>query len=91
MKKLLSVAIVAGMMSTSAMALEGTVVSIMVNATIVKIGIQLKGTTDIVSKKVDPSSDLGKVMIASAMTAKVQENNIEAYHDGTNWNYFNSK
>ena len=86
MKKILLAAIAVGMMSTSAMALVGTVE---------KIQIKSDGEVTIVLKKLDGTgnarhilagtADANKAMLAAALTAKSTSATVEMYNDATSW------
>ncbi len=86
MKKLLLATLVAGLMSTSALALDGTITKISITSSGVTKIIITTSTGSSTKKTIgDISSDAGKAMLAIALTAKSAGDPVEAYHDGTSW------
>ena len=86
MKKILLAAVLAGLMSTSVMALEGTVSKVMMlsDGTATISILQLDGITR--TKAVAGTAAANSAMIAIALTAKsAGTSTVEAYHDGTIW------
>ena len=85
MKKMLLAAIAVGMMSTSAMALDGTITKIIVSTGSVKVGLTSGATT--YAKAIDVDTNVGRAMLATALTAKTTQKPVSAFHDGTSWTY----
>lgn len=92
MKKIVMAAAAAALMATSAMAIDGTVTGVVLNpnAPVAKICVTDANPTTF-CKNVDITSDFGKAMYASALTAKAAGDAVTAFHNGTSWNYFEVK
>lgn len=83
----------AGLMVTSAFAIEGTVTGVIVKPDgTVKIAITSTDGSKLLSKTLGTATADGKkAMLAAAMTAKAAGDTVEAYDDGTNWTYLKIK
>ncbi len=80
MKKLLFAAVAVGMMSTSAMALEGSV-----NKIITKSDGTIKIVIETTGRILDGTAEANKAMLAVALTARSATYTVEAFSDGTKW------
>ncbi len=85
MKKLLLAVAVAGLVSVSAMATEGTISRVIVSSNgEVKVVLE-KTDGGSITKLIGGTVDAEKAMLALALTAKSTGDTVDGYNDGTTW------
>ena len=85
MNKMLLATLVAGLMSVSAMAVEGTIGKVTVKSDgTIKI-VLAKTAGGNIAKVLGGTADSDKAMLAVALTAKSSGATVDAYNDGTIW------
>ncbi len=88
MKRLLLAVVVVGLMSTGAMALDGTISKVIVKSDgVVKVVLEKTSGGPFARTIACDTMDADKAMLAVALTAQSTGATIEAYADSTRWTY----
>ena len=87
MKKVLMAVLAAGLMVTSASALEGKITKVITKSTgEVKVVLAITGG-GVSAKVLNGTADANKAMLAVALTANSTDKTVEMYDDGVKWTY----